>query len=55
MGTDTILVGRTDTFSGKFLDNNVDSRDHPFILGVVDPANEKDLKTFVEAGRDAIK
>lgn len=55
MGTDTVLIGRTDTFSGKFLDNNIDSRDHPFILGVVDPKNEEDLMTFVDAGRKAIK
>jgi len=54
MGTDTMIVCRTDTYSGKFLDNNIDKRDHPFILGVVDPSNVTALKTFVEAGRDAI-
>jgi len=40
MGAETVLVGRTDTFSGKFIDNNVDGRDHPFILGVLDPSKE---------------
>lgn len=54
MGTDTLLIGRTDTFSGKFLDNNIDPRDHPFILGITDPSNPTELKTFVKAGREAI-
>jgi len=39
MGTDTLIVARTDTFSGKFLDCNIDKVDHPFILGVIDPEN----------------
>lgn len=55
MGTDTVLVGRTDTYSGKYLDNNFDARDHPFILGIWNPSDEKDLKTYVEAGEIAIK
>ena len=54
MGSEAVIVARTDTFSGKFLDCNIDKVDHPFILGVVDPANTKNTKTFVDAGRDAI-
>jgi len=50
MGTTTLIVARTDTFSGKFIDNNIDKRDHPFILGVVDAAKPAELKTFIEAG-----
>lgn len=33
MGTDTILVARTDSEAATLLDNNIDTRDHPFILG----------------------
>jgi len=33
MGTETFLVGRTDAEAATLLDNNVDPRDHPFILG----------------------
>lgn len=34
MGTETILIARTDADSATFIDNTVDVRDHPFILGV---------------------
>lgn len=33
MGTDTILIARTDSEAATLLDNNIDTRDHPFILG----------------------
>jgi len=33
MGAPTVLIARTDAESAKLLDNNVDGRDHPFILG----------------------
>lgn len=33
MGTETIIVARTDSEAATLLDNNVDARDHPFILG----------------------
>jgi isocitrate lyase len=33
MGTDTVVVARTDAEAATLLDNNVDPRDHPFILG----------------------
>ena len=36
MGTDTIIVARTDAEAAQFIDNNVDKVDHPFILGTRD-------------------
>lgn len=38
MGTETVIVARTDAEAATLLDNNVDVRDHPFILGAT---NEK--------------
>jgi isocitrate lyase len=37
MGTDTIIVARTDGEAASLLDNNVDARDHPYILGATNP------------------
>lgn len=31
---ETVIVARTDADSATLLDNNVDKRDHPYILGV---------------------
>ncbi len=36
MGTETLIVARTDAEAATFLDTDVDPRDHPFILGVAD-------------------
>ena len=33
MGTETVLIARTDSEAATLLDTNIDSRDHPFILG----------------------
>jgi isocitrate lyase len=33
MGAELLLVARTDAEAAKMLDNNIDPRDHPFILG----------------------
>lgn len=38
MGSELIIVARTDAESARLLDNNIDARDHPFILGTT---NEK--------------
>ena len=38
LGTDTILVARTDAEAATLLDSNIDGRDHPFILGVTNPS-----------------
>mmetsp|Transcript_23675 Transcript_23675/g.36533 ORF Transcript_23675/g.36533 Transcript_23675/m.36533 type:complete len:568 (+) Transcript_23675:25-1728(+) len=37
MGTNTIIVARTDAEAATLLDSNIDKRDHPFILGVTNP------------------
>lgn len=42
MGTETVLVARTDSEAATLLDNNVDPRDHPFILGTT----RQDLPAF---------
>lgn len=55
MNAETVLVARTDVFSGKWLDSNHDKHDHPFILGVTDPSKPEDLKTFTAAGQETIK
>lgn len=33
LGTDTVIVARTDSEAATLLDSNIDPRDHPFILG----------------------
>lgn len=37
MGTNLIIVARTDAEAATLLDSNIDGRDHPFILGVTTP------------------
>lgn len=37
LGTNLVIVARTDAEAATLLDNNVDKRDHPFILGVTTP------------------
>ncbi|KAL2121785.1 hypothetical protein VTJ04DRAFT_2240 [Mycothermus thermophilus] len=46
MGTENILIARTDSESGKLLSSAVDARDHEFILGVADPAVEPIAETL---------
>jgi isocitrate lyase len=46
MGVPLVLVARTDAEAATLLDNNIDPRDHPFILG--ETANGK-LVTFPDA------
>ncbi|MCO5607308.1 hypothetical protein L7F22_061501 [Adiantum nelumboides] len=38
MGVETVLVARTDAEAATLLQSNIDKRDHPFILGVSNPA-----------------
>lgn len=38
MATETIVVARTDAEAATLLDNNVDPRDHPYILGATNPS-----------------
>jgi isocitrate lyase len=37
LGTNTVLIARTDAEAATLLDSNIDGRDHPFILGVTNP------------------
>eukprot|EP00455_Lapot_gusevi_P036948 TRINITY_DN411_c0_g1_i2.p1 TRINITY_DN411_c0_g1~~TRINITY_DN411_c0_g1_i2.p1 ORF type:complete len:422 (+),score=216.03 TRINITY_DN411_c0_g1_i2:33-1268(+) len=37
MGTETLVVARTDAEAATLLDGNVDPRDHPFIVGCTNP------------------
>jgi isocitrate lyase len=46
MQTETILIARTDAEAATFLDNNIDARDHPFIIGY---DAEKKLCTYGDA------
>ncbi|KAJ1958089.1 isocitrate lyase 1 [Linderina pennispora] len=38
MGTETLLVARTDAEAATLLTSNIDPRDHPFILGSTNPS-----------------
>ncbi|KAL2157919.1 hypothetical protein VTH06DRAFT_4974 [Thermothelomyces fergusii] len=40
MGTENLVIARTDSESGKLLSSTIDARDHEFILGVADPSVE---------------
>ncbi|SZE99814.1 unnamed protein product [Blumeria hordei] len=56
MGTENILIARTDSESGRLLSNDIDVRDHEFILGVMDenlaPLAET-LQTMERSGASA--
>lgn len=54
MGCDINVVARTDSLDASFIDNNVDSIDHPWIMGCVDPQDPSKTSTFPDAGRKAI-
>ncbi|TMW66108.1 hypothetical protein Poli38472_003873 [Pythium oligandrum] len=47
MNSPLVIVARTDAEAATLLDNNVDGRDHPFILG----ATNLNVETFREAAR----
>ena len=49
LGSSTILVARTDAEAATLLDNNMDGRDHPFILGVTVPGVVS-LQDYVASG-----
>lgn len=51
LGTDTILVARTDAEAANLLDSNIDGRDHPFILGVTNPSLPSLRDTLEQARR----
>lgn len=54
-GSPLVICARTDALGAKYIDQNIDSVDHPFILGVVDPKRPDDLFTFPEAGMAVLR
>ncbi|XP_050204819.1 isocitrate lyase [Mercurialis annua] len=51
MGTETLLVARTDAEAATLIQSNVDTRDHQFILGVTNPnLRGKSLATLMAEG-----
>jgi len=51
LGTNTIIVARTDAEAATLLDSNIDGRDHPFILGVTSPGLPSLRETLESAKR----
>lgn len=51
MGTETVLVARTDAVAATLIQSNIDSRDHQFILGVTNPSlRAKSLSSLLAEG-----
>ncbi|PWI68284.1 hypothetical protein PCL_02053 [Purpureocillium lilacinum] len=46
MGTENLVIARTDSESGKLISSAIDVRDHEFILGVADPSIEPLAETI---------
>ncbi|KAL2754068.1 hypothetical protein ACRALDRAFT_1032046 [Sodiomyces alcalophilus JCM 7366] len=46
MGTENLVIARTDSESGKLISSAIDVRDHEFILGVNDPSVEPLAETI---------
>lgn len=49
LGTNTVIIARTDAEAATLLDSNIDGRDHPFILGVTTPGLASLGDTIAEA------
>jgi len=49
MGTETVIIARTDAEAANLLDNNVDPRDHPFIVGATVPGTKALITVVAEA------
>lgn len=51
MGTETVLVARTDAVAATLIQSNIDSRDHQFILGATNPSHRgKSLSSLLAEG-----
>src|SRR4051812_699090 len=48
MGSENLVIARTDSESGKLLSSSIDVRDHEFILGVTDPTIKSLAETMQE-------
>ncbi|KAK4224357.1 putative mitochondrial isocitrate lyase [Podospora fimiseda] len=46
MGTENLVIARTDSESGKLISSSIDVRDHEFILGAADPSVESLAETL---------
>jgi isocitrate lyase len=49
MGTELVIVGRTDSEAATLITSTIDARDHPFILGVTNPQVEPLVDVLVAA------
>mmetsp|Transcript_6973 Transcript_6973/g.13782 ORF Transcript_6973/g.13782 Transcript_6973/m.13782 type:complete len:602 (+) Transcript_6973:81-1886(+) len=54
LGSNLILVARTDAEAATLLDNNIDGRDHPFILGVTNPNVPSLTETLLKTPSDQV-
>lgn len=54
MGTNLIIVARTDAEAATLLDSNIDGRDHPFILGVTTSGMKSLGETLDDAKRRGV-
>lgn len=52
MGAEVLIIARTDAEAAKLLNNNIDPRDHPFILGCTNPELPPLMEVIMEAQRD---
>jgi isocitrate lyase len=52
MGTENIVVARTDSEAATLLTTNVDERDHPFIVGCTNPDLEDLVTLMTRAERE---
>jgi len=52
MGSELVLISRTDAEAANLIDSNIDARDTPYIMGVVG-GDENVMKTFPDAVLDA--
>ncbi|KAM7276691.1 hypothetical protein ACFE04_018557 [Oxalis oulophora] len=56
MGTETVLIARTDAVAANLIQSNIDSRDHQFILGATNPNHKgKSLASLLQQAMAAGK
>ena len=54
LGSEILIVARTDSEAATLLDSNIDPRDHPFILGCTTPGLAS-LNSVMTAAKNAGK
>lgn len=55
MGSDLVIISRTDALGARLIDSNIDPIDQPHILGRCQPDLKEKLVTFPEAGYHKIE